>query len=127
LLAGAKFILANADPTYPTENGLSPGSGAIAASLIYASGRKPDFVAGKPSAYLIEKLLEMHKIKPSEAAFVGDRMDIDIRMANKIGMKSVLVLTGVSKREEIAHAPASDKPDIVLESAVGVGKALKIY
>ncbi|MEM2137990.1 MAG: HAD hydrolase-like protein, partial [Candidatus Anstonellaceae archaeon] len=82
---------------------------------------------GKPSTYLIEKLLEMHRIKPSEAAFVGDRLDIDIRMANKMGMRSVLVLTGVSKREEIASAPASDKPDIVLESAVGVGKALRIY
>lgn len=127
LLSGAKFILANADTTYITENGLSPGSGAIAASLIYASGRKPDAVVGKPSTYLIEKLLEMHKLDPKDVAFVGDRLDIDIRMANKIGMKSVLVLTGISKKEDIARAPAGDRPDIVLESAVGVGKALKIY
>ncbi len=127
LNAGAKFIMANNDTSYITERGLSPGSGAIAASLIYASGRKPDAVIGKPSTYLIDELLEMHNLKPSEVAFVGDRLDIDIRMANKMGMRSVLVLTGISKKSEIAKAPASDRPGMVLESAAEVGKALGIY
>ncbi|MCX8197997.1 MAG: HAD-IIA family hydrolase [Candidatus Micrarchaeota archaeon] len=126
LLAGAAFILANADPTWPKKSGVAPGSGAIAAPLIFASGRQPDFVAGKPSKYLIEKLLGMHSILPSQSAFVGDRLDIDIRMANSVGMTSVLVLTGISKKEDVEAAPASDKPQIVLESAAGVGKALGI-
>jgi HAD superfamily hydrolase (TIGR01450 family) len=126
LLAGAHFVLANSDPTYPNEGGVSPGSGSIAAPLIVASGRQPDAVIGKPSAYLIDKLLEMHKVKPSEAAFVGDRLEIDIRMANRAGMKSVLVLTGISTRKDLKKAPKSDRPDFVLESAAEVGKTLGI-
>ncbi|MFA5929257.1 MAG: HAD-IIA family hydrolase [Candidatus Micrarchaeia archaeon] len=124
--AGAAFILANSDPTLPREHGASPGSGAIAASLIYASGRKPDVTIGKPSAYLINKLLRMHGIAAKDAVFVGDRLDIDIRMANKAGMKSVLVLTGVAKKSDLKRAPKGDKPDIVVASAAEVGKALGI-
>ena len=126
LVAGAHFILANNDPTYPNENGISPGSGSIAAPLIVASGRKPDVIVGKPSTYLMNKLLEFHKVKPKEAAFVGDRLDIDIRMANKIGMTSVLVLTGIAKKGDLKKAPKSDRPDIVIGTAAEVGRALRI-
>ncbi len=126
LTDGAAFILANNDPTWPTEHGVSPGSGAIAASLIYASGRQPDAIIGKPSNYLINKLLEMHKVKPSEAVFVGDRLEIDIRMANAAGMKSILVLSGIAKKSDVPNAPASDKPWMVLDSAAEVGEALGI-
>ncbi|MFA6907517.1 MAG: HAD-IIA family hydrolase [Candidatus Micrarchaeia archaeon] len=126
LNAGAKFILANSDPTIPREFGASPGSGAIAASLEYASGRKPDAIVGKPSVYLIRKLLGMHGIKARDCAFVGDRLDIDIRMANRIGMKSVLVLTGVAKRKDVARAPKSDRPGLIVKSAAEVGKAMGI-
>lgn len=124
--AGAAFILANRDPTLPQEIGFSPGSGAIAASLVFASGREPDVVVGKPSTYLIDKLLEMHGITPGEAAFVGDRLDIDIRMANKAGMKSVLVLTGVASGEDAQKAKKEDRPAIIVKSAAEVGKALGI-
>lgn len=126
LLGGAKFILANNDPTLPTESGISLGSGAIAASLSFASGRKPDAVIGKPSLYMIKELLKLHDAKPSDSAFVGDRLDMDIRMANEAGMKSVLVLTGVTKIEDAKKAKRPEKPDIVIESAAEVGKALGI-
>ena len=123
---GAIFILANNDPTIPREHGASPGSGAIAASLVCASGRKPDAVIGKPSVYLIRKLLKMHGILARDAVFVGDRLEIDIRMANAAGMKSVLVLTGVAKKKDVARAPKSDRPWKVIRSAAEVGKALGI-
>jgi ribonucleotide monophosphatase NagD (HAD superfamily) len=126
LNAGAVFVLANSDPTIPREFGSSLGSGALAASLIYASGRKPDVTIGKPSVYLIKKLLQMHNIKACDAAFVGDRLEIDIRMANAAEMKSVLVLTGVAKREDVMRAPKRDRPDMVVSSAAEVGKALGI-
>ncbi|MCX6770466.1 MAG: HAD-IIA family hydrolase [Candidatus Micrarchaeota archaeon] len=126
LNAGATFILANSDPTIPREFGVSPGSGAIAASLICASGRQPDVVIGKPSVYLIKKLLQMHGIKAREAVFVGDRLDIDIRMANKAGMKSVLVLTGVAKKGDAKRAPKKDKPWKIIKSAAEIGNALGI-
>jgi 4-nitrophenyl phosphatase len=117
LQGGAVFLVANSDPTYPAEQGFSPGSGAIAASLICASGRKPDTVIGKPSSYLIEKLLRMHRAKPASAVFVGDRLDTDMRLANRMGMKSVLVLTGVTRAADVRSAPASDRPDAVIGSA----------
>ena len=126
LNSGAFFIVANSDPTYPTESGVSPGSGAIAASLIYASGRQPDAVVGKPSAFLISELLRLHKIRPSQAAFVGDRLDIDIRMANRAGLKSILVLTGIAEKADARRAPASDRPDLIVKSAAEVGRALGI-
>ncbi|HIH19409.1 TPA: HAD-IIA family hydrolase [Candidatus Micrarchaeota archaeon] len=126
LSSGAAFMLANSDPTLPKERGFAPGSGAIASVLITATGRKPDVTIGKPSTYLIDKLLQMHKLKPQEAAFVGDRLEIDMRMANAVGMKSVLVLSGVAKRKDVKNAPASDKPDIILSSAAKVGQALGI-
>ncbi len=126
LNSGAIFVLANNDPTWPKEDGVAPGSGAIAASLIFASGRQPDATIGKPSTYLLDELLLLHRIKHSEAAFIGDRLDIDIRMANKAGMKSVLVLTGIAKKGDIAKAPASDKPSLVIDSAAEAGKALGI-
>jgi HAD superfamily hydrolase (TIGR01450 family) len=126
LNAGAKFLLANNDPTVPLENGASPGSGAIAAALICASGRQPDVIIGKPSLYLIKELLKLHGIRARDAVFVGDRLEIDIRMANRAGMKSVLALTGVAKKGDVKRAPKSDRPDIVVKSAAEVGKALGI-
>ena len=126
LNSGAVFLLANNDPTIPKEIGVGPGSGAIAASLIYASSRQPDAIVGKPSTYLLDELLLLHKIKPSEAAFIGDRLDIDIRMANKAGLKSVLVLTGIAKKRDLNNCPASDRPSLIIESAAKTGKALGI-
>ena len=126
LSAGAKFILANNDPTLPREHGASPGSGAIAAALSCASSREPDVVVGKPSLYLVRELLKLHGISARDAAFVGDRLEIDIRMANKAGMKSVLVLTGVAKKEDVARAPKGDRPWKIIKSAAGVGKVLGI-
>lgn len=124
--SGAKFILANSDPSYPTENGISPGSGAIGAALSCACGKQPDVVIGKPSLYLLQKLLEMHNAKASESVFVGDRLEIDIRMANKLGLKSVLVLTGIAKREDVQRAPDSDKPALVIQSAATIGVAIDV-
>jgi len=124
LQAGAAFVLANSDPTYLAEKGFSPGSGAIAAALIYASGKEPDFVVGKPSYYLMEKLLSMHRVNPKDAIFVGDRLDIDIRMANEMGMKSVLVLTGVAKEGDVKNAQRGDRPDIVMKSAANIESVL---
>ena len=68
----------------------------------------------------------MHGIKARDAVFVGDRLEIDIRMANKAGMKSVLVLTGVANKKDAARAPKSDRPWKIIKSAAGIGKTLGI-
>ncbi|MCX8174833.1 MAG: HAD-IIA family hydrolase [Candidatus Micrarchaeota archaeon] len=126
LLGGAKFVVANSDPTYPAEDGVCAGSGSISASLAYGAAREPDLVVGKPAPFLMRELLRAWRISPKRAAFVGDRLETDIRMANALGMKSVLVLSGIAKKEDVAKAKRTDRPSVVLKSAAEVGKALGI-
>ncbi len=121
---GALFIATNPDAIYPRENDFGPGAGAMVAAVQAACGKKPDYVAGKPTVHLIGQLLSDAKIKPGEALFVGDRLDTDIRCAKKAGVKSILVLTGVSSRADARSAKKSDKPGMVLESIANITPGL---
>lgn len=100
--AGGRFIATNDDPTYPTPGRLLPGAGAVVAAIAATSGRRPE-VAGKPHRPMLD-LLEARGI--GEAWVVGDRLDTDIAFAGgNPRWASVLVLTGVTKREEdLSHA-----------------------
>jgi len=97
---GAEFIAANADATYPTPDGLWPGAGAIVAAVATGSGREP-FVAGKPNPLMVEVALERIDQEPSEILLVGDRLETDILAGIEAGVDTMLVLTGVSRVEEI--------------------------
>ncbi len=94
--SGARFIATNRDPTYPSENGLLPGSGAIVAAIEAATERVAE-VAGKPSANMVD-LIRGHDV--GVAWVIGDRLDTDIALAeNQNDWKSILVLSGVSNVE----------------------------
>ena len=108
---GARFVATNADATLPTEAGLVPGAGSIVAAVAVASGQTPTTI-GKPGTQLLEQALHRMGVAPAEAVMIGDRLDTDIAAGHAVGMLTVLVLTGVSTREEIAAAPV--KPDLVL-------------
>jgi len=117
LLAGAKFIAANPDATYPTEDGLSPGAGAMIGALEGCSGKKPSVVLGKPSPRMIKIALGILHSKPSEAVIVGDRLDTDITAGKRAGVTTILVLSGVSKRRDIVKARRMKiVPDFVIDS-----------
>jgi phosphoglycolate/pyridoxal phosphate phosphatase family enzyme len=117
LLKGADFIATNADPTYPTETGLSPGAGAVVGALVWCSGREPRVIVGKPFAPILEIALELIGAKPECTAIVGDRLDTDIEAGKKLGLRTVLVLSGVSTREEVRSAGRRGVlPDFVYES-----------
>lgn len=117
LLAGAKFIATNADATYPTEDGLSPGAGAMIGALEGCSGKKPSVVLGKPSPRMIKIALGILHSKPSETAIVGDRLDTDITAGKRAGLTTILVLSGVSKRQDIVKAKGVKiAPDFVIDS-----------
>lgn len=91
---GARFVATNDDTTFPTENGLAPGCGAIVAAIAAASGAVPE-VAGKPNAPMRD--LIRAKVN-GEAWIIGDRLDTDIAMAaGEPGWHSVLVLTGITE------------------------------
>ncbi len=110
---GAEFIGTNGDVVYPVEDGFLPGAGALVAAVESCTGKKP-FIIGKPESYFAELINEEKKLDKSEMIIVGDRLDTDIRFGNNTGIKSVLVLTGVTKREDIEKS--KDKPDYVIES-----------
>jgi len=98
--AGAAFIATNPDTTLPTEEGLVPGCGAMIAALVASTDVQPT-VIGKPEKYMFELACQRLGLLPHEVLMVGDRLDTDILGANRIGARTVLVLTGVSQRQEI--------------------------
>lgn len=111
LLQGAQLVGTNPDPTYPTETGVIPGAGALIASLERASGRTAR-VIGKPSSDILRFVLEVCGFQPEETAVIGDRIDTDILLGKNCGVLTILVLTGVAKREEVLTSPI--KPDVVV-------------
>lgn len=107
---GAAFIATNADDRLPHENGYQPGAGAIIAGIEKAS-RKSPVVIGKPQPLMMLKAVEHLGCEPGQVVMVGDRLDTDIKAADDAGMVTVLVLTGLTKRSDLA---ASDVlPDYV--------------
>jgi len=108
---GARFIATNADATLPVEGGLAPGAGSIVAAIAVASGQLPT-VIGKPETPLLVQSLHRMDVSAADAVMIGDRLDTDILAGHRAGMLTVLVLTGVSQRNEIAHSEA--RPDIVV-------------
>ncbi len=120
---GALFLATNDDATFPTENGLYPGSGAMVAAVEKSTGKKP-LIIGKPYKYGIELLLREHKIKKSEAMIVGDRIETDILAGKKNGLKSVLVLTGVTTEKDLEGLKKEEKPDYVISTIAELPKLL---
>ncbi|CAN5863931.1 HAD-IIA family hydrolase [soil metagenome] len=107
---GARFIATNADVTLPTEVGLVPGCGSIIAAIAASTSQAPE-VVGKPESHLFDIACELMQVRPQDTVAIGDRLDTDIVAANRVGALSVMVLTGVSTRDEIAIFP--DKPELV--------------
>lgn len=98
LRAGAGFVGTNADRTFPVPEGLIPGVGAILAALEVASGVKPH-VVGKPEPEMYLAAIERMGVSPAETLVVGDRLETDILGAQQLGMRTALVLSGVTPPE----------------------------
>lgn len=119
---GASFIGTNPDTTYPAEEGLYPGAGAIMAALKASTDREP-LIIGKPN----EPIYEIVKEKLGEVEeiwMIGDRLDTDIAFAKSFGMKAVMVLTGVSTLKDVESSDV--KPNFVLPSIKELLDYLKV-
>jgi 4-nitrophenyl phosphatase len=108
---GARFIATNADSTLPTEAGLVPGAGSIVAALATATGQQP-VVIGKPETPMLEIAMARMGVTPEETVMLGDRLDTDILAGERAGTHTVLVLSGVSTREDLAAAEVL--PDVIV-------------
>jgi len=101
---GARFIGTNPDPSGPSEGGLAPACGAMAALVETASGATPFFV-GKPNPLMMRTALNYLDVHSEDTVMVGDRMDTDILAGVESGMETILVLTGVTRREDVSRYP----------------------
>lgn len=110
---GAHLISTNADTWCPTDSGPRPGCGAMVALLESATGRTAYHV-GKPNPFMMRLARKTIGLRTDEVTMIGDTMDTDIRGATDLGFRSVLVLTGSTKREELAAYPFA--PSQVVES-----------
>ncbi len=106
--SGALFVALNRDATYPVEDGLEPGTGAIVAAIEAASGVAP-IVMGKPELPMMEAAAK--RLGTNNVLMIGDRLDSDIEGAARMGWQSALLLSGVTAMGE--YVPA---PDYILES-----------
>ncbi|MEM2878145.1 MAG: HAD-IIA family hydrolase [Candidatus Hadarchaeales archaeon] len=116
LMSGAEFVATNTDPTYPTELGLTPGAGAIVGAISGCSGRNPDVVLGKPYPYIMKMALELLGTGAGQTAIIGDRLEVDVKAGKLCGIRTILVLSGVTKREDLRKVERDMRPDFVFNS-----------
>jgi ribonucleotide monophosphatase NagD (HAD superfamily) len=105
------------------EGGEIPDAGAVIGALEGCSKREVELVVGKPSPLIVEVAIEQLGRRADECLMVGDRVETDILMGQRAGMTTALVLTGVTRREDLAGAPV--RPDHVLGSITEVPKLFK--
>src|SRR5437764_13196066 len=113
MLNGSRFIATNPDPVGPIEGGLAPATGAVAALIERATGVAPYYV-GKPNPLMLRSALRVMDAHSEDTVMIGDRMDTDIIMGLESGLETILVLTGVTNREEVQRFPY--RPTHIVES-----------
>jgi NagD protein len=102
--AGARFVATNPDATGPSDDGILPATGSVAALMTRATGVDPYFV-GKPNPLMMRAALNRLQAHSETTAMIGDRMDTDIVAGIEAGMRTVLVLTGITQAEDVDRFP----------------------
>jgi NagD protein len=114
---GARFLATNPDPTGPTEDGIAPACGAMAALIERASGKSPFFL-GKPNPFMIRSSLNFLGVHSENTVMIGDRMDTDILAGIESGMDTILVLSGVTTIKMLDDFPYA--PHQILKSVAEI-------
>ena len=115
VLKGARLVGTNADVTGPTEEGIIPATAALVAPIEVVTGVKAYFV-GKPNPLIMRHALKTLGCRREDVAIIGDRMDTDILAGVEAEMTTVLVLSGVSTRDDLKRF--AYRPNYILD---GVG------
>jgi NagD protein len=119
VLKGAKLIGTNPDLVGPVETGIAPATRALMAPIEMATGRTAYYV-GKPNPLMMRHALKKIGCRREETVIIGDRMDTDIIAGIESEIETVLVLSGVTRREDLITFPYV--PDHVLD---GVGEIVQ--
>jgi 4-nitrophenyl phosphatase len=120
VLSGAKLIGTNPDVLLPKDDGFEPGAGSLLAAIVAATRVEP-IIVGKPQPHLIHDAVACLGIRHEHAIMIGDQLDTDIVAAQKAGVFSVLVETGVPN-------PVNGKvlPDLVVPTLVSLRQAMAV-
>jgi len=106
------WVATNTDWTIPQARGTAPGNGTLVSAVHTAVGRLP-VVAGKPEVAIFEEA--MTRFGTRDALMIGDRLDTDILGANRAGIPSVLVLTGIDRAKQVIAAVPQERPTYILD------------
>ena len=110
---GARFIATNPDATGPSRDGSLPATGSVAALITRATGREPYYV-GKPNPLMMRSALRSIGAHSETTVMIGDRMDTDVVSGLEAGLRTILVLTGISTAKSVEKFPY--RPTMVLDS-----------
>jgi NagD protein len=117
IASGARFVVTNPDVAGPSEAGIIPATGAVAALISSASGVRPYFV-GKPNPLMMRTALNAIDAHSEDSVMIGDNMDTDIIMGLESGLETVLVLSGVTGHADVERY--SYGPTRVVESVAQI-------
>jgi ribonucleotide monophosphatase NagD (HAD superfamily) len=110
---GALPVGCCADRIYPSPRGLEFGSGAMTSMLCYATNTKPVY-CGKPEEFFFRELCHRLNVAPADCLLIGDNLESDIGGAKRLGMRTILVLTGVTRKSDALGAPPDKTADRVI-------------
>ncbi|MHA1491500.1 MAG: HAD-IIA family hydrolase [Promethearchaeota archaeon] len=99
LEGNAQFYATNTDATLPVARGFLPGAGVMVNAVETCTGKMPLKIFGKPEPFGIELILKNYKISSKKACIFGDRLNTDILAGNLAGIKTILVLTGITSKK----------------------------
>ena len=119
VIDGAKLIATNLDPNCPTLSGTRPGCGAIVSLIERAAGTQA-FSVGKPSPVMMRQARQELGMATSETIMIGDTMETDILGGVQMGYRTILVLSGGSRREDLAKY--AYQPDVVIDSVADLSE-----
>jgi 4-nitrophenyl phosphatase len=124
---GARFVATNLDPVFPTERGTRPGAGSIVAA-VQAGARTTPVSIGKPAPLLLEMAIRAagSGLSREDAVMIGDGLATDLAAANGLGIPCVLMLTGVTTREQAEALPDAGKPAALAADAAELAAALAL-
>jgi len=111
---GAHLIGISADRVFPSARGIEFGCGALTQMLAYASSVEPIY-CGKPQRIFFESLCRRLDVAPAQCVLIGDNVEADIVGAKAVGMRTILTLTGVTRRKDLRDLMPHMRPDEVIE------------
>lgn len=111
--SGSCFLATNPDVTGPSDQGVVLACGAVAAMITAATGAKAYFI-GKPNPLMMRSALRQLGVHSEDTVMIGDRMDTDIIAGIESGMQTILVLSGVTRREDVERFPY--RPSRIVDS-----------